>query len=90
MKAIFTFFKNMLNEGTEESSMRFAFLLFCLGVFLILLSIAFYIVRFAIGYKQPDWSGISLLVGGLGAAITAFAWQKVSQKKVENNKNKEK
>ena len=88
MKNFINFIGNLIKSGTEESSMRFAFISFTLSCILIILTISFIIIQSTIKGSIIDWSGIGIAIAAIGAAITAFATQKVAQKKVEQDNNK--
>ena len=83
---IIKFLGSLVRDDSTNSSMRFAFVLFSLSNIIVVLSIAMYIIIHAIRGTIVDWAGVAIGCAGSGAAITAFATQKVAQKKIEEQK----
>jgi len=83
--------KGLLKEGGSEnaSSMRFAFLLVAIGVFIILLSIAVLIILKAIKGEEPEWSALSVFAIGIAGLITGAGYTKVKQKEIEVKKGED-
>jgi len=85
MKKLLHFLANIVRQGTDESSMRFAFVIFSLSNVIVVLSIALYIIIHAVKGTSIEWAGVAIGLAGAGAAITAMATQKVAQAKVEKD-----
>jgi membrane protein implicated in regulation of membrane protease activity len=83
--------KGILDEGGGKSSMRFSLILVAIGVFLIMGSIALFIVMAALGNLTPDWTTMGVFTVSVGTLITGVSYTKVLQKEKElkNGKNKE-
>jgi hypothetical protein len=80
--------KEFLKQGTQESAMRLGFIMQSIGVFLITLSISFYVCKFAlIGKEINNWESMGVFLLGIASIYTGAAWQKTQQKKVENEKS---
>ena len=81
---------SFLKSNTNESTMRVNVTLIGVGCLMILLAIAFHIVWFTLKLNDKIyWPQISLALGGITTLMTGVLWQKVEQKKVENNKTPE-
>jgi len=75
-------------EKGALSSMRFSFILISLGVFILLVAAAFYIVLSALrpeALGEPSWEAIGVFAIGLGGIITGVGYTKTKQKEIERN-----
>ena len=77
--------KGLLSENGNgnASSMRFHLILTSLGVFIILLSVAFFIIKRALGDVEPNWTEMSVFAIGMAGVLTGVGWNKTVQKKIE-------
>lgn len=73
----------LLSENGQTSSMRFHLVLTSVGVFIILLSIAFFIIKRALGDVDPNWTEMSIFAIGIAGVLTGVGWNKTTQKKIE-------
>lgn len=75
-------------EKGALSSMRFSFILMSIGVFILMLAAAFYIIqctRFPDKLGEPSWEAIGVFAIGLGGIITGAGYTKTKQKEIERN-----
>lgn len=70
----------------KPSTMRFAFKVITIASFIIMLSLAAYIVINAIkGNMINSWSSMGVFAIGVGTITTGMGYMKKEQKKVEND-----
>lgn len=73
--------KNKFSQGT----MRFAFKLVTIGSFILMLSVAAYIIIFAIkGQSIESWSSMGVFAIGVAGIVSSMGYMKKEQKKTEN------
>ena len=68
----------------KGSSMRLSLILTSVGIFIIFLSIAAYIVMKAINGGIPEWASMSVFAIGLAGVLTGTGWNKIKQKEIES------
>ena len=80
----------LLDANGGPSSIRFSLILTSIGIFILLLAAAFYIVVAAFNpeMEQPSWEAIGIFAVGIASVVTGIGYTKVQQKKVEMNGNK--
>ena len=79
---------NYLKENSEQSSIRLALILLTYSIVLILLSMSAYILILGINKIEiTKWAEMGIFATGLATIVTGIAWNKVQQKKIENNKS---
>lgn len=70
----------------SKGTMRFAFKLITIGSFILMLSVAAYIVINAINQNSIDtWSSMGVFAIGVGTMTSGMGYMKKEQKKVEND-----
>lgn len=74
----------LTDDKGNYSTLRIIVLLFTIFSCLILLAIAFYIVKSGFNKNDIDWSGIGLFFVGFASFVTLFLYHKVKQKSVES------
>ena len=75
-------------EKDTLSSMRFSFILMSVGIFILMMAAAFYIIqctRFPEELGEPSWEAIGVFAIGLGGIITGAGYTKTKQKEIERN-----
>jgi hypothetical protein len=78
--------EGLFEPGGKNSSMRFVFVLISVGVFITLMALCLYITLAAIHKTViKEWVEIGAFLTSLAAMITGIGWNKVQQKKLENN-----
>ena len=75
---------SLTDDKGNSSILRIVILLFAIFSCLILLAIAFYIVKSAFSDNDIDWSGIGLFFVGFTSFVALFLHYKVKQKSVES------
>jgi uncharacterized membrane protein YidH (DUF202 family) len=80
----------LLDANGGPSSIRFSLILTSIGIFILLLAAAFYIVvaAFSPEMEQPSWEAIGIFAVGIATVVTGIGYTKVQQKKVEMNGSK--
>ncbi len=80
----------LLDANGGPSSIRFSLILTSIGIFILLLAAALYIVvaAFKPEMEQPSWEAIGIFAVGIASVITGIGYTKVQQKKVELNGSK--
>jgi len=73
-----------MTDVIKGSAMRFSLTLTSIGIFVIFLAIAFYVVMRAIGGEEPEWTAMSVFAIGLAGVLTGAGWNKTQQKKIES------
>lgn len=77
-----------LREDTKYSTMRVSLFLVVLSVVFVLVCVGVYILKKAgCDAEIVNWSGMGVFIAAVVAAVTSIAWQKVKQKKIENEKS---
>jgi hypothetical protein len=79
-----------MTNVVKGSAMRFSLTLTSIGIFIIFLSIAFYVVMRAIEGVEPEWTSMSVFAIGLAGVLTGAGWNKTKQKEIESRTNEEK
>lgn len=70
-------------EGVKSTT-RLGHVLIAIGVFMILLAMAAYIIIFAVKIKEiSNWEVMGIFLIGVASVFTGSAWQKTQQKKIE-------
>lgn len=83
--------KNLLLDGKGgKSSMRFSLVLITIGVFLLFVAVAIYIIMSAIdaNLSEPSWEAMGLFLAGSAVVMTGSGWTKTRQKEIETNEKK--
>jgi len=81
--------KGLLTSDGKTSSMRFSFILISIGIFVLMISVAFYIIISALKSEpvEPSWEAIGVFVAGIALPVIGAGYNKVQQKKVETNES---
>jgi len=75
---------NFLKSNTPESEMRVSHFLITLVIVIVMLAMAFYIVRFAVkGIEITHWADMGIFAIGIAGIATGTAAMKAMQKKDE-------
>jgi hypothetical protein len=76
--------KGLLNGANGgASSMRLSLILAAIGAFLIMISVAIYIIIAAVNEFSPDWATMGVFTVGVAAILTGVSYTKVLQKETE-------
>jgi hypothetical protein len=76
--------KGILNGANGgASSMRLSLVLAAIGAFVIMLTIAAYIIISAIKEVNPEWATMGVFTIGVAAILTGVGYTKVLQKETE-------
>ncbi len=77
----------LLTSNGRTSSMRFSLVLISIGIFILLLATATYIIISAIRpeMEQPKWESIGVFIAGVALPVAGIGYSKVQQKKFESN-----
>ena len=76
---------SLVPKVIKQSAMRFSLVVTTIGVFVVLMSVSFYIVMQTLDKTQPEWASMSVFFGGVAAVITGVGWNKTKQKEIEIN-----
>lgn len=83
--------KGILNGANGgASSMRLSLVLAAIGAFIIMLSVAAYILIAAVNEVSPEWATMGVFTVGVAAVLTGVSYTKVLQKETELKYEKEK
>jgi len=78
----------LLDSKNGSSSMRFSLMMGTIGVFILMVAVATYIIikGFQTGASlEGEWSQMGFFALGLATMLTGMGWTKVQQKKLELN-----
>ena len=68
--------------------MRLSFILTTVGVFILFLAMAAYIIVSATRGESPEWAAMSVFAIGTAGVLTGAGWNKTKQKEIEVNEKK--
>ena len=77
--------KKLLENGNSVSSMRFSLVLAAVGAFILMLSVAAYIVVAATQGTNPEWASMGVFALGIAGILTGVGYTKAKQKEIEVN-----
>lgn len=75
--------KPSVRNVIKNSAMRFSLVLTSIGVFIVLMTVCFYIIMLTIHKEPIQWSNMSVFFGGVAAILTGVGWNKTKQKELE-------
>lgn len=80
---------SFLSEHTNKSSMRLSLLLTIIACFVLLLSVAGYIIVSAVkSVEITQWQNMGIFCLGIAGVVTGATYTKALQKKSENSEPK--